>query len=208
MFTTTVEDVLKQLYCGLTQRGITLMVSKEQLIGFINYAINEIYSFEGRNWSFALRTDITITPPVGTEEGAVFSVDLNESISKIVAIIDPDNVTTTYNLVRTPSMIVDHYLFYYERFGSKIYMKNQNGKSYKVTYFRHAPSVSSETDVIQLPVSFMPPLYDITLSYVVPLYGQYGDGKELNLYTRGQNKLATLAKSDVVPSSTLVSNIK
>ena len=60
MFTTTVEDVLTQLYCGLTQKGLTLMVSPTQLIGFINFAINEIYSFEGRVWSFAYEVDVDV----------------------------------------------------------------------------------------------------------------------------------------------------
>ena len=208
MFTTTVADVLTQIYCGLTQRGITLMVSQAQLIGFINYAISEIYSFEGRNWSFAYEVDVDVTPPVGTANEAVFTHDFTEPISKIVAVIRADNTDRVFDLARTPAMITDMYKYYFRRFGTTIMLKNQNGASYKVTYVRSAPLVSDPTDVIQVPSIFIPPLYDLALSYVVPLYGQYGDGKELNLYTRGQNKLATLAKSDVVPAGILVPNIK
>ena len=46
MFTTPVSTVLQQMYAGLTQKGITMMVSKAQLIEFMNYSLSEIYAHE------------------------------------------------------------------------------------------------------------------------------------------------------------------
>ena len=65
--------------------------------------------------------------------------------------------------------------------------------------------LSSDTDIIPLPITFIGALHSLCLSYMYVPFGQYGDQKEVNKWQQAMQQLGMLAQADA-PQLSLVTS--
>lgn len=71
-----------------------------------------------------------------------------------------------------------------------------NPITYTYSYCRGLKFLTDLDQEIPIPEIFLPALHQLTVSYCSVPYGQYSDGKEVNFYQSGLQKLANLAKGE------------
>ena len=99
---------------------------------------------------------------------------------------------------------------YYQQGGTtvKVFDVATNPIDYTYSYVKGLKRLASASDTIPVPDCFLPALHSLTLSYCMVPYGQYADGKEVNVYQKGRQQLADLAKYDGVQLGNLKINVQ
>lgn len=67
---------IQSVYSTLTQQGSTMLVSRDTLVTYLNFALCDLYTYEGRSWSFFSVYNQSVTTP-GT--GSYFEVVVPEA---------------------------------------------------------------------------------------------------------------------------------
>ena len=184
-----------------------MFVSKESIMMFINFGLNDIYSFEGRGWSFMYRENETITIPTSEDKSYVH--------------------TTTYPLYRLVSIYDNHYkqflahkdmkqtnlkidsegMLYYLPFTTAFTIFN-NTEGYELAYLGWFNDITADSEQLPIPNAFAHALYDFVMAYILPVYAQAGENRENVSYQRGVAKLTELKKADDIQFNKISFNIK
>lgn len=226
------QDLIGSVYGALTSFGPTRLIPKSQMVWFVNFALADVWTYDGRAWAFSL-TQETCEPQVADGTNVKFAKTLQYPIYKIKSCWDIKDKTERRLRILSemppelgsssqfPNADLGQWsvgMAYYVPFNRTIWFYNNSlpdgaavmttGAGYKLNYHRYFDTLTGAADeVIPLPDHFLGALHTLTLSYCVPQYLQLGDGKEINMYQKGMAMLANLAKTDNVQTQQVTSNI-
>lgn len=211
----TVNQFIQGVYASLTQQGSTLLINSDNLLTFVNYAMCDVLTYEGRVWTFQHVTGNSETTP-GTTTFHTITIPNSdtETIKRILSIKTSRGTSTLDDSIRFKMKqdgIINSDREVYLRPNDtsfKVYDVIGNPITYEYSYVRGFKFLTGLTDDVPLPDEFLPALHSLTLSYCSIPYGQYSDGKEVNFYSKGMNQLGNLAKSDGMQISSIVTNIQ
>jgi hypothetical protein len=95
---------------------------------------------------------------------------------------------------------------YFKPWTKQLYLPNNKNKGYVVHWISFFNPVEWD-DEIPLPEHFLWALYNITMTYLYPINGQYWDNKDANSYQKAQAQLVNLAKTDMFQINSVRGNI-
>lgn len=174
---------------------------------FINFGLNDIYSFEGRGWSFMYQSNETITIP--TTEAKNYIHTSTYPLYRLVAIYDNyrKEFLEATKFKQTSLQINTYGDVFFLPFTTAINLFN-NTDGYEVSYLSWFNPVSKDSDFLPIPDSFTHALYDFVMAYILPVYAQAGEQRENVSYQRGIAKLNELKKADDIQFTKITFNIK
>ncbi len=204
---------IEVLYHWLTQRWATMFVSKESIMNFINFGLNDIYSFEGRGWSFMYKPNETITIP-GATATTYYEHTTASPIYRLINIYDLQysQFLASTKMKQTNLLINTSGDIFFLPFTTMISLfNNQTTTStggYTLAYLGWFTPVTLDTDTLPIPDSFVHALYDFVMAYILPVYAQAGEQRENVEYQRAIAKLRELTKADDIQFNKITFNIK
>lgn len=89
-----------------------------------------------------------------------------------------------------------------------IFRDNNDTTGFIITYTHTFNRLTADSDTIPLPDIFLSALMLITMGYIYPGYGQFGEGKDAQIDNKGLQRLRELAKLDSPQTPTVHSNVK
>jgi len=206
-----VKDFINTVYSWLTQRGATLFVSEDAMVNFTNYALNDIYSYEWRYWSFMYQSAEQIVIPT-------WLTDTNYTHTTSVPMVRVVNIydkklnyslsTKQLDIKQVNLNIEESWQCFFLPFKKIITVYNNDCEWYQLDYIWWFNIISDINATLPIPDSFVHALYDLTMAYILPVYAQYGENRESNVYQRWMAKLKDLAKADSLEITKVTSNIK
>lgn len=209
-FKMTLQEFINTIYAWLTQRGATLFVSEDALLNFTNYALNDIYSYEWRYWSFMYQQSEQIVIPEWTTD-KFYTITLPVPLVRVLNVYDKK---LTYSLSAKQLHLKQVDLNIEESWDcfflpmKKTFKIYNNIEWYQLDYIWWFNRITDTSTELPIPDSFVHALYDLTMAYILPVYAQYGENRETNIYQRWLTKLKELAKSDSLEILQVSSNIK
>lgn len=100
-----------------------------------------------------------------------------------------------------PTDKIDPWHIYYKQHTKRIYLRN-NSNTYRIHYLHYFDRVEYADDTeIPVPDIFLWALYSLVMWYIYPNYGQQGENKEANAWSKGRQQLVDLAKTDAMQLS-------
>jgi len=192
-----------------------MMIWEDGIMGYINLALADIYSYEGKKWSFQYVSDEQLVTS-GTTNAITLTLDnpilalqaIRENRDGAQALqidlLRTKNINTTYQLSSSPMAAVE--VFYIP--GTNVITLSNNTTWYVIDYFKAYKKISSMEEEIPVGDIFLGALYSFTMSYIFPVYWQYGEWKEANLYAQWRQRLADLMKTDNLPINIVKSNVR
>lgn len=208
------DFVTNSVYIGSNQKLQTLLISRSATINATNFALNDIYTYEWKEWTFMYhKKEITWEP---TEDKTI-SVELDLPIKKLFILEDLNlyekldrRIEKEYKIRKvepTPGksdLKLDE--VYFKPGERKIYLPNNDNKWYILHYVTFFNPIDWE-DNIPVPEHFLGCLYDIVMTYLYPINWQYWENKDANCYNKAQDQLVNLAKTDAFQMWVVVWNI-
>lgn len=203
-----VKAFIDTIYHWLTQRWATMFVSKESILSFINYWLNDIYSFEGRWWSFMYRDDTDIVIPDWTAV-PYYTYSTQYPLYKVAMIFDNkyNRFIERAKFKQIKQAVKEENEIFFLPFRTDITLYN-NVSWYVMSRLSWFNPIVSDTEFLPIPDSFNHALFDFVMAYILPVYAQYWEQRENVMYQRGMNKLNELKKADDVQFSQISFNIK
>lgn len=203
-----VQSFIETIYHWLTQRGATMFVSKESIMNFINFWLNDIYSFEWRGWSFMYKDNEDIVIP-WTHTDTSYLHTTSFPIYRIINIYDNkiQSLIETSKFKQTKLNITSDWEIFYLPFTTALNIYN-NIDWYKLAYLWWFIPVNANEDYLPIPDAFVHALYDFVMSYILPVYAQYWEQRENVSYQKWMAKLNELKKADDIQFSKITYNIK
>lgn len=207
------DFVLSCVLRGSNQRLPTTLLGTTGITNFVNFALNDIYTFEGKFWTFmydSIEFDTTIN---FTQTDDVVYIDVPYPILRIQYIEDISSGTSWYQTFNGSSVIqwgqetfeclnikptskIDRGMVYFKPHTKRIYLKNNSGK-YIIHYLHYFDDlVYDDTTEIPIPNAFLWALYSLVMWYIYPNYWQMGDNEEQNAWNKSKDQLQNLAKTD------------
>lgn len=176
---------------------------------FFNYALADIYTYQGRTWTFqyVFGEPITTTGLDSTYTHTIAASATNV-VHRIVSLNIPSSVgaysAPTGNRAdanwnyRQDAIIQNQTELWYAPNGTtvKVFDKVGAPQSYTMSYIKGIKYISTTDAEIPLPDSFLPALHSLMLSYVLIPFQQMADQEEVNMWTKGMEQLKNLAMYD------------
>lgn len=218
------DFILYSVLRWTNQRLPSWLLGTTGITNYINYALNDIYTFEGRYWTFmydVVELDCTTS---FTSADEVVYVDVPYPLLRVMYIEDLSQGTSIYNtsverttklanqfdaLLIKPDDKIDPNHFYFKQHTKRIYLRNNNN-TYRIHYLHYFDRLEyNDTTEIPVPEIFLWALYELTMGYIYPNYWQQWENKEANAFNKGRQQLVDLAKTDSMQlSGVLWNNIK
>lgn len=199
----TGEAFVNLIYTWLNQRWISFIVWRDALLNFINLWLTDIFSFEWRYWSFMYHDEtITIDP---AETATTIQHNLTYPIIRVQNIFDVKNQISQFERKNVNINLQEKEIFY-RPLNTDIYLYN-NTDWYKIAYIHTFIFLTDLAEQLPLPNIFLWALYDLVMAYILPIYWQAGEQKEVSAYQRWMSKLKELAKFDANPIEKVKTNI-
>lgn len=198
------DFVSKYLIGWVNQRLPSALVWAQWLINYLNLALNDIYTFEGRYWPFMYKSERVHWSKTWAKNGRFYTVETEHPIIKVSYVKDLDKEDEEYYREYPKQWEASGLAWLkekqvaYEQYGNTIQLP-ANEKGYIVSYIAAHKEITNEDDEIDLPHVFHSALYLCALSYLYPIQWQYGENKEVNCYQRARQALTDLAKSSMMP---------
>ena len=214
--TITVGTLKTMLYASLSQQWASYLVGNNAIY-FINLALTDIYNYQGRYWSFQYMpqeiipgTDTRVPVPY-TVTGSYFGV-VSPPIVRVSSLRKMNTHTTgtpygreklDIQFLQSTTLTKEHDI-HYQMYDNTITVFD-NLQWYVLNYIAGMRFLSSDTDIIPLPITFIGALHSLCLSYMYVPFGQYGDQKEVNKWQQAMQQLGMLAQADA-PQLSLVTS--
>lgn len=237
IYTTTmlVKDLVNNaIYRWTNQKLQTVLCWRTAIVSAINFSLDDIYTYEGKEWTFMYNKTI-IRPdeyvddkwnPLWDKNAQTEVITMNKPIKKIFIIEELDDKSEKVDLLRKPAIppfpgpewaiklieptpgteeLRENEL-YFKPGTKQLYLPNNKNKGYVIHWISFFNPVDWE-DEIPLPEHFMGCLYNITMTYLYPINWQYGDNKDANSYNKSMTQLVNLAKTDMFQINSVKGNI-
>lgn len=224
-----VKDLVNNsIYRWTNQKLQTVLCWRTAIVAAINFALDDIYTYEGKEWTFmynraiikpgeydwwddkALTEVITLDKPIKK----IFIIESLDSKSQRVDLLDkkcippfpgPDwKIKLIEPTPGVEELFPDE--LYFKPGTNKLYLPNNKNKGYVIHWISFFNPVDWE-DEIPLPEHFMGCLYNLTMTYLYPINWQYGDNKDANSYNKAMTQLVNLAKTDMFQINSVKGNI-
>jgi len=229
-----VKDLVNNaIYRWTNQKLQTVLMWRTAIVSAINFALNDIYTYEGKEWTFMYNK--TIVRPsefkvndelIWDSEAKTEVITLDKPIKKIFIIEELDSKSEKVDLLSKksippfpgPEMVIKlieptpwteelkEDELYFKPGTNKLYLPNNNNKGYVIHWVSFFNPVDWD-DEIPLPEHFMACLYNIVMTYLYPINWQYWDNKDANSYNKAQTQLVNLAKTDMFQINSVKGNI-
>lgn len=198
--------VTNSIYRWTNQKLQTVLLWKTAIVEAINFALNDIYTYEGKEWTFMYKKEkITWSD---TDDKTIMQT-LTCPIKKIFRIhsLDPNykpnfqwhDDEEEYRIVLTEPTIWEEdlhkYEIYFKPWTYWLYVPNNKNAWYIVHYVSFFNKLDWESE-IPVPDYFLWTLYNLTMTYLYPIDWEYWDNKDANCYNKAQTQLVNLAKTD------------
>jgi len=218
------DFVINSIYRGTNQKLQTVMMGRDAVVNALNFALGDIYSYQWKERTFMYWKE-TLTWDTTTDKNIELS--LSNPIKKLVFLkpITATNITqagATY--IPQHAVSVDWLLYqtinteptegvddlsdkqvYFKPRTTKLWVPN-NTAGYILHYISSFSLLTWEDD-IPLPDIFLGVLYNLTMTYLYPITGEYGDNKDANSHTKAKDQLVNLAKADSFQTNQITWNI-
>lgn len=217
--------VNNSIYRWTNQKLQTVLMWRTAIVWAVNFALDDIYTYEWKEWTFMY--DKTIIKP-GDEwwddSKLTLSIEMDKPIKKIfiVEALDKDGKVDLLSKKSIPPMPGPEWKIkmieptpwteelkedelYFKPWTKTLYLPN-NHKWYVIHWISFFNPVDWD-DEIPLPEHFLAALYNITMTYLYPINGQYWDNKDANSYNKAMTQLVNLAKTDMFQINSVKGNI-
>lgn len=224
-----VKDLVNNsIYRWTNQKLQTVLCWRTSIVAAINFSLSDIYTYEGKEWTFMYNK--TIVKPGEVEEWNVKAdtqvLTLDKPIKKIFTIEDLDSKSEKVDNAMKPAIppfpgpewkiqlieptvgvedLKDREL-YFKPGTKQLYLPNNKNRGYVIHWISFFNPVEWD-DEIPLPEHFLWTLYNIVMTYLYPINGQYWDNKDANSYQKAQAQLVNLAKTDMFQINSVRGNI-
>ena len=213
-----VKDLVNNnIYRGTNQKLQTVLLWRTAIVGAINFSLSDIYTYEWKEWTFMYnKTKLEWEP---TDDKTV-CIELPKPIKKVFILhtlndrqherpIPPLPGPQYFIQCIEPTVWIDDLKpdqIYFKPGDNKIWVPNNDNCWYILHWVSFYNPVDWE-DEIPLPEHFLACLYNIVMTYLYPINGQYWDNKDANSYNKSQTQLVNLAKTDAFQLNTVIWNI-
>lgn len=224
-----VKDLVNNsIYRWTNQKLQTVLCWRTSIVAAINFSLSDIYTYEGKEWTFMYNK--TIVKPGEVEEwnekADTQVLTLDKPIKKIFTIEDLDSKSEKVDNAMKPAIppfpgpewkiqlieptvgvedLKDREL-YFKPGTKQLYLPNNKNRGYVIHWISFFNPVEWD-DEIPLPEHFLWTLYNIVMTYLYPINGQYWDNKDANSYQKAQAQLVNLAKTDMFQINSVRGNI-
>ena len=220
--------VTNSIYRGTNQKLQTVLCWRTSIVGAINFALDDIYTYEGKEWTFMYNKTIIRPEEYDKWDDKAFTeiIDLDKPIKKIFIVESLDKESERVDLARKPAIPPfpgpewkiklteptpwTEELFprelYFKPGTKQLYLPNNRNKGYVIHWISFFNPVDWE-DEIPLPEHFMGCLYNIVMTYLYPINWQHWDNKDANSYQKAMTQLVNLAKTDMFQINSVKGNI-
>lgn len=224
-----VKDLVNNsIYRWTNQKLQTVLCWRTSIVAAINFSLSDIYTYEGKEWTFMYNK--TIVKPGEVEEwnekADTQVLTLDKPIKKIFTIEDLDSKSEKVDNAMKPAIppfpgpewkiqlieptvgvedLKDREL-YFKPGTKQLYLPNNKNRGYVIHWISFFNPVERD-DEIPLPEHFLWTLYNIVMTYLYPINGQYWDNKDANSYQKAQAQLVNLAKTDMFQINSVRGNI-
>lgn len=209
--------VTNSIYRGMNQKLQTVLMWKTAIIEAVNFALNDIYTYEGKEWTFMYHKE-TITRD-STDDKTIYK-QLSLPIKKLYRLysLDPNfkpslqwhDDEEEYKIIYAEPTIWQEDLkpneLYFKPWTYWLYVPNNKNSWYILHYVSFFNKLDWE-DVIPVPDHFLWTLYNLTMTYLYPIDWEYWDNKDVNSYNKAQTQLVNLAKTDAFQMQSVRWNI-
>lgn len=197
--------VTNSIYRWMNQKLQTVLMWKTAIVEAINFALNDIYTYEWKE-----RTFMYHKKEINREEtkDKTILVELELPIKKVFRLhsLNPHTIPNIpwhnpeeYQIIQSePTIDVEdlkEYELYFKPGTKWIYLPNNKNTWYILHYVSFFNKVDWE-DEIPVPEHFLWALYNLTMTYLYPIDWEYWDNKDANCYNKAQTQLVNLAKTD------------
>ena len=196
-----VKDLVNNsIYRWTNQKLQTVLCWRTSIVASINFALSDIYTYEGKEWTFMYNK--TIIRPNDYEwwdsKAETQVITLDKPIKKIFIIEDLDAKSEKVDLNMLPAI------------------PPFPGPEWKIKLIE--PTVGTEelqdrelyfkpwTKQLYLPNN-KNRWYNIVMTYLYPINWQYWDNKDANSFQKAQTQLVNLAKTDMFQINSVKGNI-
>ena len=215
------ELVNDSIYKGTNQKIQTVLLWKTAIVKAINYALADIYTYEGKEWTFMYNKTLLERDP--TDDKTII-IDLDKPIKKLVTLKHLKNWTNNQVLqphqppfpgpeykiqITEPTVGVEDLKpdeVYFKPNTKQIFVPNNKNEWYILHWVSFFNPIGWD-DEIPVPELFIWLLYNLTLTYLYPVNWQYWVDKEANNYSIAQTQLVNLAKTDAFQLNAIKWNI-
>ena len=230
-----VKDFINNsIYRWTNQKLQTVLCWRTAIVWAINFALDDIYTYEGKEWTFMYNK--TIVRPnefknsnnelVRDTNALTEVIPLDKPIKKIFIIEELDNKSEKVDLLNKASIppmpgpewkikLIEPTVWtedlkenelYFKPGTNQLYLPNNKNKGYVIHWISFFNPIDWENE-IPLPEHFMACLYNLTMTYLYPINWQYWDNKDANSYNKAQTQLVNLAKTDMFQINSVKGNI-
>ena len=223
-----VKDLVNNsIYRWTNQKLQTVLCWRTSIVASINFALSDIYTYEGKEWTFMYnKTIITPESDDWNDKNQTQVITLDKPIKKIFIVEDLDSKSEKVDDTMKPAIppfpgperkiqlieptvgvedLKDREL-YFKPGTKQLYLPNNKNRGYVIHWISFYNPVDWD-DEIPLPEHFLWTLYNITMTYLYPINGQYWDNKDANSYQKAQAQLVNLAKTDMFQINSVRGNI-
>jgi hypothetical protein len=207
----TVGKFMQSVYASITQQASTLLVGDESMIAFINMALNDLFAFDGKIWTFKWKDSFDISEPA--EDGKpYYDVTLPTPMCRASVLYDKGTKATAALKVLGSKTVDDTKwqpgVLFFRPMSTTLRVARNSGAGYILDYVQWFNPISAKTDELPISDPFTSPLHAFVLSYIFPLYAQYGEGKETSQYQVAVARMKELMKNDFVQVQNVTSGVR
>ena len=222
-----VKDLVNNaIYRWTNQKLQTVLCWRTAIVSAVNFALDDIYTYEGKEWTFMYcKTIVKPWDDWWNDDDLTEVIQLDKPIKKIFIVEALDKNSEKVDLLAKPSIppfpwperkiklieptvwvedVKDDEL-YFKPGTKQLYLPN-NKKGYVIHWISFFNPVDWD-DEIPLPEHFLAALYNITMTYLYPINWQYWDNKDANSYNKAMTQLVNLAKTDMFQINSVKGNI-
>jgi len=224
-----VKDLVNNsIYRWTNQKLQTVLCWRTSIVAAINFALSDIYTYEGKEWTFMYNKSVIV--PSDNEDwkdkAQTEVLTFDKPIKKIFTVEELDKNSEKVDLNQIPSIPpfpgpewkinlieptpwveeLKERELYFKPWTKQLYLPNNKNKGYVVHWVSFFNPVEWD-DEIPLPEHFLWTLYNIVMTYLYPINGQYWDNKDANSYQKAQAQLVNLAKTDMFQINSVRGNI-
>lgn len=223
-----VKDFINNsIYRWTNQKLQTVLCWRTAIVWAINFALDDIYTYEGKEWTFMYnRTVVKPDSEEWNKESNTQVITLDKPIKKIFIVEHLDDKSEKVDENMKPSIppfpgpewkikliepeawvedLKENEL-YFKPGTKQLFLPNNKNRGYVIHWISFFNPVDWENE-IPLPEHFMACLYNLTMTYLYPINWQYWDNKDANSYNKAQTQLVNLAKTDMFQINSVKGNI-
>lgn len=221
-----VKDLVNNsIYRGTNQKLQTVLTWRTAIVSAINFALDDIYTYEGKEWTFMYdKTIVKPTDEFWKKDNKTQVIELDKPIKKIFIVEELDK-DGKVDLLKKPSIppfpgpewnikLIEPEVWVEELKENELYFKPgtkqlylpNNDKWYIIHWISFFNPVDWDSE-IPLPEHFIACLYNLTMTYLYPINWQYWDNKDANSYNKAMTQLVNLAKTDMFQINSVKGNI-